>query len=103
MIKTGKFDAPGLSFLLPAQYTNFPRLTGRAIAEFVVEKGDGSVFTPQSGGIPRKSATIQVVLDGYSAPLTTGNFAKLVVDGTYDGMTLKCTDQAILSDSGIDK
>ncbi|GKA83382.1 peptidyl-prolyl cis-trans isomerase CYP37, chloroplastic [Tanacetum coccineum] len=96
-------QAPGLSFLLPAQYTNFPRLTGRAVVEFVVEKGDGSMFTPQSGGVPRKSATIQVVLDGYSAPLTTGNFAKLVVDGTYDGMTLKCTDQAILSDSGIDK
>ncbi|KAJ9551311.1 hypothetical protein OSB04_015356 [Centaurea solstitialis] len=96
-------QAPGLSFLLPAQYTNYPRLTGRAIVELVVEKGDGSMFTPQSGGIPRKAATIQVVLDGYSAPLTTGNFAKLVVDGAYDGMKLKCTDQAILSDGGIDK
>lgn len=96
-------QAPGLSFLLPAQYTNYPRLTGRAIVEFVVEKGDGSMFTPQAGGIPRKAATIQVVLDGYSAPLTTGNFAKLVVDGAYDGMKLKCTDQAILSDNGIDK
>lgn len=26
-----------------------------------------------------------------------------VIDGAYDGMKLKCTDQAILSDSGIDK
>lgn len=26
-----------------------------------------------------------------------------VVDGAYDRMKLKCTDQAILSDSGIDK
>lgn len=26
-----------------------------------------------------------------------------VVDGAYDGMKLKCTDQAILSDNGIDK
>nr|KAJ0185963.1 hypothetical protein LSAT_V11C900494760 [Lactuca sativa] len=96
-------QAPGLSFLLPAQYSNYPRLTGRAIVEFVVEKGDGSSFTPQAGGIPIKSAKIQVVLDGYSAPLTTGNFAKLVVDGAYNGMTLKCTDQAILSDNGINK
>ncbi|XP_024959420.1 peptidyl-prolyl cis-trans isomerase CYP37, chloroplastic [Cynara cardunculus var. scolymus] len=96
-------QAPGLSFLLPAQYTNNPRLTGRAIVEFVVEKGDGSMFTPQAGGVPIKAATIQVVLDGYSAPLTTGNFAKLVVDGAYDGMKLKCTDQAVLSDSGINK
>ncbi|XP_076905260.1 peptidyl-prolyl cis-trans isomerase CYP37, chloroplastic-like [Bidens hawaiensis] len=96
-------QAPGLSFLLPAQYSNFPRLTGRAVVEFVVEKGDGSMFTPQSGGVPIKAAKIQVVLDGYSAPLTTGNFAKLVIDGAYDGMKLKCTDQAILSDSAIDK
>ncbi|KAK9077515.1 hypothetical protein SSX86_005852 [Deinandra increscens subsp. villosa] len=96
-------QAPGLSFLLPAQYINYPRLTGRAVVEFVIEKGDGSMFTPQSGGVPRKAATIQVVLDGYSAPLTAGNFAKLVVDGAYDGMKLKCTDQAILSDSGVDK
>lgn len=36
------------------------RLTGRAIVEFVVEKGDGSSFTPQAGGIPIKSAKIQV-------------------------------------------
>ncbi|XP_076934074.1 peptidyl-prolyl cis-trans isomerase CYP37, chloroplastic-like [Bidens hawaiensis] len=88
-------QAPGLSFLLPAQYSNYPRLTGRAVVEFVVEKGDGSMFTPQSGGVPIKAAKIQVVLDGYSAPLTTGNFAKLVTDGAYDGMKLKCTDQAI--------
>ncbi|KAM0046502.1 putative peptidylprolyl isomerase [Helianthus debilis subsp. tardiflorus] len=50
-------------------------LMGRAVVEFVVKKGDGSMFTPQSGGVPRKTATIQVVLDGYSASLTTGNFA----------------------------
>ncbi|XP_071730166.1 peptidyl-prolyl cis-trans isomerase CYP37, chloroplastic-like [Rutidosis leptorrhynchoides] len=96
-------QAPGLSFLLPAQYTNYPKLAGRAVVELVIEKGDGSMFTPQAGGVPRKAATIQVVLDGYSAPLTAGNVAKLVVDGAYDGMTLKCTDQAILSDSGINK
>ncbi|KAI3685521.1 hypothetical protein L6452_34769 [Arctium lappa] len=52
-------QAPGLSFLLTAQYTNYPRLTGRAIVEFRVEKGDGSMFTLQAGGIPIKAATIQ--------------------------------------------
>ncbi|CAK9160213.1 unnamed protein product [Ilex paraguariensis] len=44
-----------------------------------------------------------VVIDGYSAPLTAGNFAKLVVDGAYNGVKLSCTDQAILSDSGFGK
>ncbi|KAE8674449.1 Peptidyl-prolyl cis-trans isomerase CYP37 [Hibiscus syriacus] len=67
----------GLSFLLPEQYLNYPRLTGRAVVELTLEKGDGSSFSPEVGSEPRKTATIQVVLDGYSAPLTTGNFAKL--------------------------
>ncbi|KAH7859651.1 hypothetical protein Vadar_003768 [Vaccinium darrowii] len=92
-------QAPGLSFLLPQQYLKYPRLTGRGIVDLVIEKGDGSTFSPAAGGEPRKTATIQVVLDGYSAPLTAGNFAKLVVDGAYNGVKLSCINQAILSES----
>nr|XP_017248570.1 PREDICTED: peptidyl-prolyl cis-trans isomerase CYP37, chloroplastic isoform X1 [Daucus carota subsp. sativus] len=95
-------QAPGLSFLLPAQYLKYPRFTGRGTVEFVIAKADGSTFSP-AGGELRKTAKIQVVIDGYSAPLTAGNFAKLVVDGAYDGGKLKSTDQAILSDSELDK
>ncbi|KAJ1408516.1 Cyclophilin-type peptidyl-prolyl cis-trans isomerase domain [Sesbania bispinosa] len=95
-------QAPGLSFLLPEQYMQYPRLSGRGIVEFVIEKGDGSTFSPL-GGEERKTATIQVVIDGYSAPLTAGNFAKLVMDGAYNGVKLSSTNQAILSDNGLDK
>ncbi|XP_048327273.1 peptidyl-prolyl cis-trans isomerase CYP37, chloroplastic isoform X2 [Ziziphus jujuba] len=96
-------QAPGLSFLLPEQYLKYPRLTGRGIVEFTIEKGDGSTFSPEAGGEARKTATIQIVIDGYSAPLTAGNFAKLVIDGAYNGARLYFTDQAILSDKGLDK
>lgn len=96
-------QAPGLQFLLPQQYLNYPRLTGRAVVEFAIEKGDGSTFSPETAGQPRNTAVVQVVLDGYSAPLTAGNFAKLVVDGAYDGVKLNCTDQAILSDTAAGK
>ncbi|GMY31693.1 peptidyl-prolyl cis-trans isomerase CYP37, chloroplastic isoform X1 [Fagus crenata] len=96
-------QAPGLSFLLPQQYLNYPRLTGRGIVEFTIEKGDGSTFSPEAGGELRKTATIQVVVDGFSAPLTAGNFAKLVIDGAYNGTKLSCTDQAVISDNGLDK
>ncbi|KAL6999453.1 cytochrome P450 monooxygenase 37, variant 2 [Sarracenia purpurea var. burkii] len=96
-------QAPGLSFLLPEQYLKYPRLTGRGVVEFSIGKGDGSTFSPQTGGEPRNVATIQVVLDGYSAPLTSGNFAKLVVDGAYNGVKLSCANQAILSDGGLGK
>lgn len=37
----------------------FCRLSGRGTVEFVIEKGDGSKFTPV-GGEERKTATIQV-------------------------------------------
>ncbi|KAL0926620.1 hypothetical protein M5K25_002859 [Dendrobium thyrsiflorum] len=95
-------QAPGLSFLLPEQYLKYPRLTGRGVVNFVVEKSDGSTFFPTFGGEPKSFATIQVVLDGYSAPLTAGNFAKLVIDGAYDGVRLKCTNQAVLSDNELE-
>uniref|UniRef100_A0A0E0ALI1 PPIase cyclophilin-type domain-containing protein n=1 Tax=Oryza glumipatula TaxID=40148 RepID=A0A0E0ALI1_9ORYZ len=98
-------QAPGLSFLLPQQYLEYPRLAGRGVVEFSVEKGDGSTFFPTAGGEPKSVATIQValngcvVIDGYSAPLTAGNFAKLVLDGAYDGIKLKCASQAIIADN----
>ncbi|CAO2836055.1 unnamed protein product [Amaranthus hypochondriacus] len=93
-------QAPGLSFLLPQQYINYPRLNGRGTVEFTIEKVDGSTFSPQAGEA-KKTATIQVVIDGYSAPLTAGNFAKLVIDGAYDGTKLNCTSQAVLSDNTL--
>ncbi|PUZ72515.1 hypothetical protein GQ55_2G399700 [Panicum hallii var. hallii] len=96
-------QAPGLSFLLPQQYLEYPRLTGRGVVEFTVEKGDGSTFFPTGGGEPKSVATIQVVIDGYSAPLTAGNFAKLVLDGAYDGVTLKCASQAVIADNETGK
>ncbi|ESW05054.1 hypothetical protein PHAVU_011G148100 [Phaseolus vulgaris] len=96
-------QAPGLSFLLPEQYAQqYPRLSGRGTVEFTIEKGDGSTFSPV-GGEQKNTATIQVVLDGYSAPLTAGNFAKLVTDGAYNGAKLNTINQAILSDNGGDK
>ncbi|KAJ7015559.1 hypothetical protein NC653_004761 [Populus alba x Populus x berolinensis] len=62
-----------------------------------------STFSPEAGGEPKKNAKIQVVLDGFSAPLTAGNFVKLVVDGAYNGAKLSFTDQAVLTDNGLDK
>ncbi|KAL5547988.1 hypothetical protein UlMin_003219 [Ulmus minor] len=93
-------QAPGLQFLLPQQYLNYPRLTGRGVVEFTIEKGDGLSFSPEAGGELRKTVTLQVVVDGYSAPLTAGNFAKLVIDGAYNGVKLNLVNQAIISDNG---
>ncbi|CAN7049607.1 unnamed protein product [Brassica oleracea var. botrytis] len=96
-------QASGLSFLLPQQYLNYPRLAGRGTVEITIEKADGSTFQAESGGDQRKSATIQVVIDGYSAPLTAGNFAKLVTSGAYDGAKLNTVNQAVITEDGSGK
>eukprot|EP00252_Welwitschia_mirabilis_P008559 TRINITY_DN2049_c0_g1_i3.p1 TRINITY_DN2049_c0_g1~~TRINITY_DN2049_c0_g1_i3.p1 ORF type:complete len:423 (+),score=82.38 TRINITY_DN2049_c0_g1_i3:123-1391(+) len=92
-------QAPGLPYLLPEEYQRYPRLTGRAKVEFIVEKEDNSTFSLSNGRGAQKTAMIQVVVDGYSAPLTAGNFTKLVIDGAYNGVKLKSVEQAILTDN----
>jgi Cyclophilin type peptidyl-prolyl cis-trans isomerase/CLD len=71
-----QLQAPGLTFSIPAAYAALPRLTGRATVELQIAQKSGP------GG------TLTVVLDGYNAPLTAGNFAALVKRGVYDGIAL---------------
>jgi peptidylprolyl isomerase len=56
-------------FEVPAEYSNLPQLKGRATVEFETSKG-----------------TLRAVVDGYSAPVTAGNFVDLVQRGFYDGL-----------------
>ncbi|MBD2183743.1 peptidylprolyl isomerase [Aerosakkonema funiforme] len=56
-------------FEVPAEYSNLPQLKGRAIVEMVTNKGN-----------------LTIVVDGYSAPVTAGNFVDLVQRGFYDGL-----------------
>lgn len=56
-------------FEVPEKYSNLPQLKGRATVEITTNKG-----------------TMQAVIDGYSAPVTGGNFVDLVQRGFYDGM-----------------
>ncbi len=59
----------GYPFEVPAEYDNLPQLKGRATVEFTTDKGN-----------------ITVVADGFSAPVTAGNFIDLVNKGFYDGL-----------------
>ncbi len=56
-------------FEVPQAYSNLPQLKGRATIEFETSKG-----------------TVTAVVDGYSAPVTAGNFVDLVQRGFYDGL-----------------
>jgi peptidylprolyl isomerase len=60
---------PGFPFEVPSEYSNLPQLKGRATIEMTTEKG-----------------ILTLVVDGYSAPVTAGNFVDLVQRGFYDGL-----------------
>lgn len=59
----------GFPFEVPSEYANLPQLKGRATVEMETEKG-----------------TVILIADGYSAPVTAGNFVDLVQRGFYDGL-----------------
>ncbi|HEY9644369.1 MAG TPA: peptidylprolyl isomerase [Coleofasciculaceae cyanobacterium] len=54
---------------VPPEYSNLPQLKGRATIEVETTQG-----------------TVTVVVDGYNAPVTAGNFVDLVQRGFYDGL-----------------
>ncbi|MBF2000955.1 MAG: peptidylprolyl isomerase [Synechococcales cyanobacterium M58_A2018_015] len=56
-------------FEVPEEYSNLPQLKGRATVEVETNKG-----------------TMTLVVDGYNAPVTAGNFVDLVQRGFYDGL-----------------
>lgn len=67
----------GFPFEVPAEYANLPQLQGRATVEIQTSKGD-----------------LTVVADGYSAPVTAGNFVDLVQRGFYDGLPFTKAQQS---------
>jgi len=61
----------GFPFEVPEEYSNLPQLKGRATIDMETEKG-----------------RIVLVVDGYNAPVTAGNFVDLVQRGFYDGLEM---------------
>jgi len=90
-------QAPGLPYPIPAQYASLPRLTGRAVVEITFEKANGENYfvSENSDKGPQSRAVLRLTVDGYSAPLTAGNFVQNVLDGGYDGQQLIVTRDSI--------
>ncbi len=67
-------------FEVPAEYSTLPQLKGRATVAFETTRG-----------------TVTAILDGYSAPVTAGNFVDLVQRGFYDHMPfIRAEDNYVL-------
>ncbi|MEM6252235.1 MAG: peptidylprolyl isomerase [Cyanobacteria bacterium P01_D01_bin.156] len=68
---------------VPEDYDNLPQLKGRATIEIKTNQGP-----------------VTVVVDGYSAPVTAGNFVDLVNRGFYDGMTFDRAEENYVLQTG---
>lgn len=73
----------GFPYDVPEDYANLPQLKGRATIEFKTNEGP-----------------VTVVVDGYSAPVTAGNFVDLVQRGFYDGMTFDRAEENYVLQTG---
>lgn len=70
-------------FEVPDAYRNLPQLKGRATIAIETNKGD-----------------MTVVVDGYNAPVTAGNFVDLVQRGFYDGLKFTRAEESYVLQIG---
>ncbi|MBW4471352.1 MAG: peptidylprolyl isomerase [Stenomitos rutilans HA7619-LM2] len=73
----------GFPFEVPAAYSNLPQLKGRATIEFTTNKGK-----------------ITAIVDGYSAPVTAGNFVDLVKRGFYNNLPFTRSEESYVLQIG---
>ncbi|MEO0834758.1 MAG: peptidylprolyl isomerase [Cyanobacteria bacterium J06642_3] len=70
-------------FEVPEEYAYLPQLLGRATVALETNKGD-----------------LEIVVDGYSAPVNGGNFVDLVNRGFYDGLDFNRAEDFYILQAG---
>ncbi|NEP90773.1 MAG: peptidylprolyl isomerase [Okeania sp. SIO2C2] len=78
-----KLMLEGFPFEVPSEFASLPQLKGRATIEMETDKG-----------------SLTLVVDGYSAPITAGNFVDLVQRGFYDGLEFIRSEQSYVLQTG---
>lgn len=73
----------GFPFEVPEEYKNAPFLKGRAAVDMKVKVKDNPNVD---------ECVFHIVLDGYNAPVSAGNFLDLVKRHFYDGMEIQRAD-----------
>jgi len=78
---------------VPAEFSSIPQLNKRATVEFTVKKGpDAESSNFNIDGNLFKTGTLRMQVDGYTSPVTAGNFIDLVNRGFYDKMKIQRSD-----------
>jgi peptidylprolyl isomerase len=76
---------------VPDSYNDLPQLRGgRATVEFVLQKPGNAPFDIEGVNFPE--AKLKMVIDGFTAPVTGGNFVDLVQKGFYTNMNIQRSD-----------
>ena len=75
---------------VPDDYADLPQLNGRAKVEMIFKKAGGGPFDVNGVNFPE--ARMVMIIDGYTAPVTGGNFVDLVQKGFYDKMEIQRSD-----------
>mmetsp|Transcript_6132 Transcript_6132/g.13904 ORF Transcript_6132/g.13904 Transcript_6132/m.13904 type:complete len:467 (-) Transcript_6132:109-1509(-) len=75
---------------VPDDYADLPLLRGRATVEMTLKKADGETFNIE--GKLYNEANMKMIIDGYTSPVTGGNFVDLVQKGFYDNMDVQRAD-----------
>lgn len=80
----------GFKVNVPDSYDGLPRLRGRATVEMKFEKPGKAPFDIE--GALYKTAKMTMVVDGYTSPVTSGNFVELVNKGFYNNFKIQRSD-----------
>ncbi|KAA8493518.1 Peptidyl-prolyl cis-trans isomerase CYP38, chloroplastic [Porphyridium purpureum] len=79
---------------IPSEYKNLPVLKGRATVEVTVRRPEKRQF--DIGGELFDEGKMTMVIDGFSAPITGGNFVDLVQRGFYNGKKIIRSDGFVI-------
>ena len=88
-IRSLRYPPNSLPYSIPEEYAGLPRLKGRAEVKLSLATTRPRGFRLEDGQAGPKSAELTLVVDGFHAPLTAGNFVDLVNRKSYDGMGIE--------------
>ncbi|KAL7558925.1 hypothetical protein ACA910_015502 [Epithemia clementina (nom. ined.)] len=91
----------GYKVPVPEEYSDLPQLQGRATVKMLLKKAvSGDTFDVIGRTYPE--AKLTMIIDGYAAPVTSGNFVDLVQKGFYNKMLIQRSDGFVVQTGNPD-
>jgi len=86
---------------VPSIYSDLPQLERRATIEMVIKKPTANEKF-DIDGVNFAEAKMTMIIDGYTSPVTGGNFVDLVSKGFYDNMAIQRSDGFVVQTGNPD-